>query len=98
MNASPEWIEVEVVAAWPERVWRVVLRLPSGATLAQALADAAVREAFPEAATLPVGIHSRRCTSEQVLREGDRIELYRPLLIDPKRARRERADAARAER
>lgn len=61
------------------------LRLPPGARLQDAL-----RAVGLEASTCATGIWGRRAEREQLLREGDRIELYRPLLVDPKRARRER--------
>jgi putative ubiquitin-RnfH superfamily antitoxin RatB of RatAB toxin-antitoxin module len=44
----------------------------------------------------PVGVWGRRCRLEDRVREGDRIELYRPLVIDPKEARRLRARAQKA--
>lgn len=84
-------ITVDVLHALPDRVERVVLRLPAGATVAQALSEPEVLIHFPDAKTLPVGIFSQRCEPERVLRNGDRIELYRPLIADPKEARRERA-------
>lgn len=96
MTADP--IRVEVAAAWPEQAWSTALRLARGATVGQALAEPAVQERFPDALGLPVGIFSHRCTLDQPLRDGDRIELYRPLTIDPKRARRERAEAAKGTR
>lgn len=95
MNTPAEPIRVEVAAAWPDQSWSAALRLPHDATVAMALAAPAVQARFPQAASLPLGIFSRRCTLDQPLRDGDRIELYRPLLIDPKRARRERAEAAK---
>lgn len=87
-------ITVEVVHALPKRADRIVLRLAYGTTVAQALADPQVLARCPEAATLPVGIFGRRCESDRPLRDGDRIELYRPLVADPKEARRERAAKA----
>ncbi len=91
MNDADDAIAVEVVHALPERVERIALRVPPGTTVAQALADPRVLACCPEAATLPPGIFGRRCEPEQRLRDGDRIELYRPLIADPKEARRERA-------
>jgi len=84
-------IEVDVVQAWPERACCIRVRLPADSTVAQALTMAQVRERFPEALSHPFGIHGQRCEAQRRLRNGDRIELYRPLLIDPKAARRERA-------
>ena len=61
------------------------LRLPRGACVLDALRAAGL-EASPWAA----GIWGRRAERSQLLQDGDRVELYRPLLVDPKIARRER--------
>lgn len=68
------------------------LQLPAGATLADALA-ASVAQGRISSAVVPeagCGIWGQRVPADQVLREGDRVELYRPLTVDPKMARRER--------
>jgi hypothetical protein len=66
--------------------------LPEGAPLRQALAASGLAQAFPgldlEAAA--VGVWGRKASLDQPLRERDRVEVYRPLLVDPKVARRER--------
>ncbi|OWQ91631.1 hypothetical protein CDN99_10240 [Roseateles aquatilis] len=65
------------------------LSLPSGSTLARALADSG----WFEAARLPsltAGIWGRVKPLDTLLREGDRVEVYRPLTVDPKEARRQR--------
>jgi uncharacterized protein len=70
--------------------WRV--EVPEGASVR----DAVRASGWPEAARgqdvsrLDVGIWGRRCTLDQPVRDGDRVEIYRPLLVDPKVARRER--------
>lgn len=89
-------MKVTVVLALPQAQPVVELTLPEGATLADALAAAGFTapsglEAFD------VGIWSRRCPPETVLREGDRVEVYRPLEADAKAQRRSRA-ASRATR
>lgn len=90
-----ETLRVEVVAAWPERVFRELLELAPGATVADALAASEVLRHHPELGPAPaVGIHSRRARPDQLLRDGDRVEVYRPLTLDPKEARRRRAAAA----
>lgn len=96
MNAADDAITddaitIEVVHALPEQAERIRLQLASGTTLAQALTHAAVLEIWPDAPALAAGIFGKRCEPSQRLRDGDRIELYRPLLADPKAARRERA-------
>ena len=67
--------------------------LDEGATIAGALAAARVAERYPELALdrCEVGIWSRVCSRDTVLREGDRVEIYRPLAADAKAMRRERA-------
>jgi uncharacterized protein len=86
-------IGVELVyAAGPHAVERLLLRLPVGATVADALARSGWRERFGAEAfdALVPGLWGRRCEPTAALRERDRIELYRPLQVDPKEARRQR--------
>ena len=84
---------ITVVLAWPDRAWRERVELPEGSTVAEALHAAAASAAMPDLGALDerVGIHGRRCALDTVLTAGDRVEIYRPLLIDPKDARRKRA-------
>ena len=91
--ATPAFLQVEVVRAWPNRIWRQHLQLVAGTTVQQALQQSNLFQAFPELAeqTLAVGIFGRRVKNTQVLSDGDRIELYRPLRFDPKESRRRRA-------
>lgn len=83
-----------VYAASPQDVRELVLDLPLGATVAQALAatgwalDVGGAPGGPQA--LSLGIWGRKTTLDAALRDQDRVELYRPLLVDPKVARRER--------
>ena len=66
--------------------------LPPGATVAQALEASGVLQAFPGLVLpeLKLGIWGRKTSLAQPLRDGDRVEIYRPLSVDPKVARRER--------
>lgn len=91
-----ESLRVTVVHALPERAWRVDLVLQVGSTVATAIEQSGFAAAFPGFGTVDdrVGIHGRRCAPDTPLRDGDRIEIYRPLLIDPKDARRKRATPA----
>jgi hypothetical protein len=85
-------IAVEVVyCPAPHVIDRVSLALPAGATAVDALRASGVlgRHAIPEAG-LSLGLWGRACTPDQPLRERDRVEIYRPLLVDPKEARRQR--------
>jgi putative ubiquitin-RnfH superfamily antitoxin RatB of RatAB toxin-antitoxin module len=72
----------------PRKVLERPLVLPAGATVADAVRASGWREA--EGETAGFGVWGRPCPPEQPLREGDRVEIYRPLQVDPKVARRER--------
>ena len=77
-------MKVEVVRALPEKAEAVSVQLPEGATVADALAASGLSgDAF--------GIFGRQVPPGHPLRDGDRVEIYRPLEIDPKEARRMRA-------
>jgi uncharacterized protein len=84
-----------VTVAWspaPRQVLEWALDLPAGATVRDAVLASGWRDACPgqEPADAQLGVWGRRCPPQQVLREGDRVEVYRPLQVDPKVARRER--------
>ncbi len=74
----------------PREVLEWNLDLPEGATVRDAVLASGWRQLVPEGAVPDVGIWGRRSTPQQVLREGDRVEVYRDLKVDPKVARRER--------
>lgn len=73
-------------------VWEVALTLPAGSTVRQAVQASGLFEQFPDLdpARAGVGVWGRKATPPQVLRAHDRVEVYRPLRVDPKVARRER--------
>ena len=79
-------MKVEVVYARPEGARIASLELPAGATLR----DAITLSGF-DAENRPVGIFGKRAALDTPLKPGDRVEIYRPLEIDPKEARRRRA-------
>ena len=72
------------------REWE--LDLPAGATVLQALQASGIASEFPglELSARTVGVWGRKADLGEPLRNGDRIEVYRPLRVDPKMARRER--------
>jgi sulfur carrier protein len=72
----------------PRDVREQAVDLPEGATVADALAACGLP--VPDDAARDLGIWGRKAEAGQVLRERDRVEVYRPLLVDPKVARRER--------
>jgi putative ubiquitin-RnfH superfamily antitoxin RatB of RatAB toxin-antitoxin module len=86
-------IHIEVAYATPERQVLLDLSVPAGTTVAQGIEQSAIRDEFPELNMdiKAVGIFSRKVPLDHVLREGDRIEIYRPLIADPKEVRRQRA-------
>jgi uncharacterized protein len=86
-------IRVEVACALPGRQVGMVLELPAGSSLRQAIEASGIAQQCPELdlARAGFGVFGRAVTPAQSLRDGDRVEIYRPLLIDPKRWRFERA-------
>ena len=90
-------LRVEVIYAVPDRAWSARLDLPVGATAADALERSAFAATVPgfDAAVLSFAIFGKPVTAATRLRDGDRLELLRPLVADPKQARRERAGRRR---
>lgn len=84
-------MRVEVVTAYPGEVRARSLDLPAGATVRDALAASGF-------AGHAVGIFGKRVELDHRLADGDRVEIYRPLAIDPKEARRQRALRSRKRR
>ena len=91
-------IEAEVVYAAVDRQVLLTVSVPAGTTVRAALLMSAVAEAFPELdlAGCPVGIFGKVVADPErrPVQAGDRIEIYRPLLADPKEVRRLRAAKA----
>ena len=86
-----------VVFATPQRQWVWQVLLSDGGTVAEALAQAREQAQGIEVPwDADVGIFGELCDRTAVPRDGDRIELYRPLKSDPKESRRERARAGKA--
>lgn len=89
-------MKIEVVYALPERQFSRDVELPAGATAADALRASGLIEAIAEiSADSPLGVYGERVDPDAVLRDGDRLEIYRPLLLDPMQARRLRAQRQR---
>ena len=92
--------QFQVELSWGDahRQWRVPLAIPAGSTLGDALFAARLNESIelrPPTDFVAAGILGQRCAPATRLRSGDRIELYRPLLADPKDARRARVSRQR---
>lgn len=93
VNDVGRMIKVEVIYALPDQIWRRQLELPPSATVQQAVDASGVTQDFPALGATPllVGIYGRSSALRQVLRHGDRVEVYRPLVFDPMESRRRRA-------
>ncbi|VVP01263.1 RnfH family protein [Pseudomonas fluorescens] len=91
-------IEIEVVYAAVDRQVLRTVSVPEGVTVRDALLKSGIGDEFPELdlAECPVGIFGKVIADPEVrlIRAGDRIEIYRPLLADPKEVRRLRAAKA----
>lgn len=88
-------LDIEVCYATPEVQFLRAFKVDAGATIEQALVLSGVLAQAPQIdlATVVVGIYAKKKTLDTVLRQHDRIEVYRPLRADPKEARRRRAGA-----
>ena len=88
-----ERLAVEVVVATPDRQELLSLVVDAGATVAEAIAASGIASRFPalDLGALPTGIWGKLVSRQRRVADGDRIELYRPLEIDPREARRDRA-------
>ncbi|MDO9469031.1 MAG: RnfH family protein [Thiobacillus sp.] len=92
MSTAP--ITVEVVYALPAQQPLLRAQLTEGATVEDAIRASGVLEAFPEIdlAKNKVGIFSKLVKLDETVRDRDRVEIYRPLIADPKEVRRKRAE------
>lgn len=86
-------VNIEVAYATPDAQALIELVLPVGSTVQQAIEMSGILQRFTEIdlAVNQVGIFSQPCSLQQVLQADDRVEIYRPLVHDPKDARRARA-------
>lgn len=90
-------INIEVVYALPERQYLRNVKVPQGATVEQAIVTSGLLTLRNDIdlAKNKVGIYSRPVKLTDTLEEGDRVEIYRPLVADPKEMRRKRAERAK---
>jgi putative ubiquitin-RnfH superfamily antitoxin RatB of RatAB toxin-antitoxin module len=90
-------IAVEVAYAKADEQLILKLEVAPGTTLKQAVEQSGILERFPEIdpAQLKAGVFGKLKKLDQTLREGDRIEIYRPLIADPKQVRKQRAAAGK---
>ena len=85
-----ETIRVEVAYADPQRQFLRTVEVVAGSSAADAIAASGILAQLPGFVPAGIGIFGQRVESDTRLRDGDRVELYRPLRIDPKQARRNR--------
>lgn len=93
-----EKINIEVVYGLPARQVLLALSVAQGCDILAAIKQSGIVDHFPEIEpeSASVGIFSRAAKLNQTLRDGDRIEIYRPLIADPKELRKIRAERAKA--
>ena len=89
----PGFIGVEVAFASPQRQRVIALQVSEGTRARDAVKQSGVAADFPEIDPdrCPLGIFGERIGDDVELRPGDRVEIYRPLRVDPREARRQRA-------
>ena len=88
-------MRVEVIYALPQKQERVLLDLPPGSTVQDALQASGLLQRLSQIELGRLGVWGRPVTAETRLRDRDRVEIYRPLIADPKEVRRERAAKTR---
>jgi hypothetical protein len=86
-------IDVEVAYALPNKQVIAKVAVAAGTTVAEAINLSGIRQIFPGIEEQPtVGIFSRKVPLDHALQAGDRVEIYRALLVDPKEVRRRKAE------
>ena len=97
---KPQTIAVEVVYATASKQKLLRLSVPYGTTMREAAERSGIASMFPELdlVTVPMGIYGKAVPKpdQRVLEDGERVEIYRPLIADPKEARKQRAAKASA--
>ena len=90
-------IRIEVVFATEERQELLELVVPAGSSVEEAIRQSGIATCFPDddLASLDVGIWGRVVSRDRTLEEGDRVEILRPLALDPREARRKLAALGR---
>jgi uncharacterized protein len=97
MASDKARLNVEVVYALPERQVLLSLEVEPGTTVDEAVAQSGIRHHVPglDTTASQLGIFGKRVNGSAVLKDGDRIEIYRPLNADPKDSRRRRVRGKR---
>ena len=89
-----ELIEIEVAYALPDKQLLEYLKVPCGTTVAQALQLSGICKKFPEIQleSKNMGVFGKLVKPETILQNHDRVEIYRPIIVDPKEKRRKRVE------
>lgn len=89
----PDLISIEVVYALPQKQEMFAVKLPEGATVREAVEACGVLQKYPEIdlAKNKLGVFAKLTKPDAPLRNRDRVEIYRPLIADPKEVRKQRA-------
>lgn len=92
-ESGPALIRVEIVYALPRTQTLLTIEAPEGITAAEAVRQSGILEKHPEInlAQAKLGVYGKHVKPETPLRDRDRVEIYRPLIADPKEVRRQRA-------
>jgi putative ubiquitin-RnfH superfamily antitoxin RatB of RatAB toxin-antitoxin module len=101
MSEAIEKMSIEVLYALPQRQDLVKLKLPLGTTVTQAVEASGLLQKHPDielGKRNKLGVFGKLVKGDQVLRDQDRVEIYRPLLADPKEVRRKRAEEGKVMR
>ena len=94
MRQMPESLSIEIAYALPQKQELVQLKLPAGSTVQQAIEASGLKQKHPEIdlAKNKVGVFGKLSKLDAPLRDRDRVEIYRPLIADPKEVRKKRAE------
>ncbi len=95
-DSSSKQIRIEITYAKPDIQWLQETEVVAGTNLLDATRQSGITARFPEIDldTVKMGIFGKIAKADRILQEGDRIEIYRPLIADPKEARKKRAAKA----
>jgi hypothetical protein len=90
-------LSIEVCYARPQAQTLIAVTLPAGATVRDAIEASAIASRHPEIdpATMKIGVFGKPTSLDAPLADHDRVEIYRPLIVDPKLARQRRVEKTR---
>ncbi|EXI67584.1 MAG: hypothetical protein AW08_01845 [Candidatus Accumulibacter adjunctus] len=96
-HGMPEMLTIELIYALPTKQQLLTLRLPQGSTVQQAIDASGLLQKYPEIdlKTNRIGVFGKLSKPDALLHDRDRVEIYRPLIADPKEVRKQRAAAGK---